>query len=68
MCPRGGYILQDNLDGKVQKKYQDMYQEGYNTLFWYYHPEYTYELGPPYSGVGNQIRFWLGVYLDEWIW
>ena len=35
-------ILKDNLDDQVQKKYQDMYQEGYNTLCWHYHPEYTY--------------------------
>ena len=61
-------ILKDKLDDKVQKKYQDMCQEGYNTLCWYYHPEYTYDSDPPDSGVGNQIRFWFGVYLDEWIW
>ena len=34
-------ILQDNLDDQVQKKQQYMCQKGYNTLFWYYHPEYT---------------------------
>ena len=34
-------VLQDNLDYQVQKKYQDICQEGYNTLCWYYHPEYT---------------------------
>ena len=38
--PKGGLsILKDNLDDQVQKKYQDMYQEGYHTLCWYYHPE-----------------------------
>ena len=31
----GMSILQDNLDDQVQKKNQDMCQEGYNTLFWY---------------------------------
>ena len=35
-------ILQDNLDDQLQKKYQDMCQEGYNTFCWYYYPEYTY--------------------------
>ena len=45
-----------------------MYQDKYNTLFWYYHPEYTYDLDPPDSGTWNQIRFWFGVYLDEWLW
>ena len=61
-------ILQDNLDYQVQKKYQDICQEVYNTLCWYYHPEYTYELHPSESGAGNHIRFWFGVYLDEWLW
>ena len=58
------FILQDNLDDKLQKKYQYMYQEGDNIFFWYYHPEYTNELDHPDSGAGNQIRFWFRVYLD----
>ena len=62
------YILQDNLDYRVQKKYQNMCQEGYTALCWYYHPEYTNDLDPTDSGAGNQIRFWFGVYLNEWIW
>ena len=45
-----------------------MCQEGYNTLCWYYHPEYTYDLDPPDSGAGNQISFWFRVYLHEWLW
>ena len=61
-------ILQDNLDDQVHKKYQDMCQEGYNTLCWYYHTEYKYDLYPPESGAGNQIRFWFVVYLDGWLW
>ena len=61
-------ILQDNLDDQVQKKYQDMCREGYNTFCWYYHPEYTYDLDLPDAGAGNQIRFWFGVYPDEWLW
>ena len=27
------FILQDNLDDQVHKKYQDMCQDGYNTLY-----------------------------------
>ena len=61
-------ILKDNLGDKVQKKYQNMCQEEYNILCWCYHPEYTYGLDPPESGAGNQIRFYFGVYLDEWLW
>ena len=61
-------VLQDNLDYQVQKKYQDICQEGYNTLCWYYHPEYTYNLDTPNSGSGNHITFWFGVYLYEWLW
>ena len=45
-----------------------MCQEGYNKLCCYYHHECTYDLDPTDSGAGNQIRFWFGVYLDEWIW
>ena len=37
-------ISQDNLDDQVQKQYQDMCQEGYNTLHCYYHYEYTDDL------------------------
>ena len=62
------YILQDNLDDQVQKKYQYICQEGYNTIRWYCHPEYTYDLDPTESGAGNQIRFWFGVYLAYWLW
>ena len=61
-------ILQYNLDDQVQKQYQDMFQEGYNTLCWYCHTEYKYHLDTPDSGVGNQIRFLFVVYLGEWIW
>ena len=42
-----------------------MCQEGDNTLCWYYHPEYTDDLDPPDAGVGNYIRFWFVVKLDE---
>ena len=45
-----------------------MCQDVDNTLFWNYHPEYTYDLDPPDAGAGNQIRFWFGVYLDEYLW
>ena len=45
-----------------------MCQEEYNTLCWYYHPDYTYDLDPPDSSAGNQISFWFGVYLDYWLW
>ena len=62
------FILKYNLDDQVQKKYQDMCQQGYNNLYWYYHPDYTYEQDTPELGAGNQISFWFGVYLDEWIW
>ena len=45
-----------------------MCQYGYNTLCCYYHPKYTYDLDPTDSVAGNYIRFWFGIYLDEWIW
>ena len=35
-------ILEYNLDEKVHKKYQDMCQEGDNTLCWYCPTEHTY--------------------------
>ena len=57
-----------NLDDQVQKQYQDMCQDGDNTLCCHYHTEYTDDLDPPDAGAGNQIRFWLGFYLDEWLW
>ena len=44
-----------------------MCHEGYNTLCWYYNHVYTYDLDPTDSGAGNQIRFWFGVYLYEWL-
>ena len=50
-------ILQDNLDDQVQKKYQDMCQEGDRTLCLYYPPGYKYDLYPPDAGAGNNIRF-----------
>ena len=61
-------VLLDNLDDQLQKKYQDMCQEGDNTLFCHFHTEYTYDLYPPDAGAGNQIRFWFGFYLDEYLW
>ena len=45
-----------------------MHREGDNTPYWYHHPEYIDDLDPPDSGTGNQIMFWFGFYLDEWIW
>ena len=60
--------FQDNLYYQVQKKYQDICQEGCTTLCWYYRPGYTYYLNSPDSGARNQIRFWFGFYLDEWLW
>ena len=45
-----------------------MCQEGYKTLCWYCHPEYTDELDPTEAVSGNQIRFWFVVYLYEWLW
>ena len=45
-----------------------MCQVGYNTLCWYYHTEYTDDLDPSDTGTGNQIIFWFGIYLDEWLW
>ena len=61
-------ILQYNLDGKVQKQYQDMCKYGSNTICWYHPIEYTDDLDPPDAGTGKQIKFWFGVYLHEWIW
>ena len=58
-------ILQDNLYDQVQKQYQDVCQEGDNNLCSYCHHEYTDNLDPPETGVGNQIMFLFGVYLDE---
>ena len=58
-------ILQYNLDDKVQKQYQDICQEGDNTLCWNYHTEYKYDLDPPDTGAGNHTRFWFRVYLDD---
>ena len=57
-------ILQDNLDDKVHKNYQDMCQEVYNILCCNYHPEYTDDMDTPDAGAGNQTRSWFGVYLD----
>ena len=45
-----------------------MCQEGYKTLCWYFHTECTDDLDTPDAGAGNQIRFWFGVYLHEWLW
>ena len=42
--------------------------EGYNTLCWYYHYEYTDELDSPGAGAGNQINFLFLLYLYEWLW
>ena len=61
-------ILKDNLDDQVQKKNQNVFQEEYNILSWYYHPEYTYDLDTNDSGAGNHIKFWFVFYLHEWLW
>ena len=45
-----------------------MCQEENNTHCWYFHHEYTYEQDPPDLGAVNQIMFWFGFYLDEWLW
>ena len=58
-------ILQYNLDERVHKQYQDLCQEVNNTLCWYYHTEYTYDLDTPDAGAGNQIKFWFRFYLAE---
>ena len=58
-------VLQNNLDDQLNKKYQDILQEGDNTLCCNYHPEYTDDLHPPDSGAVNQIRFWFRFYIDE---
>ena len=64
----GIIILQYKMYGKVQKKYQYMCQEGYNTLCWYFPNEYIDYLDTPDAGAGNNIKFWFGVYLYEWLW
>ena len=61
-------ILQYNLDGKVYKQYQYMYQEGANNLCWYWPTDYTDDLVTPETGAGNHIKFWFGVYTYDWIW
>ena len=61
-------MLQYNLDGKVQKQYQYMCQDGANTLFWYLPTEYKDDLDSPDSGGVNQIKLWFEVYLYEWFW
>ena len=61
-------VLQDKMDDKVQKQYQDMCQEGDNTIFWHYCTEYIDGLDPPDVGAGNMIRFWFRFYLDEYLW
>ena len=61
-------ILKYNLDVKVQKQYQDMCQDRYNTLCWYLPTDYTHYLYPPDEGAGNNTKFCFGVYLYEWIW
>ena len=45
-----------------------MCQEGDNIISWNYHPGYADDLDAPHIGAGNQIRFWLGVYLDGQLW
>ena len=45
-----------------------MFQEIYNTFFWYYLTEYTYYLFPPDTGEGNNINFCFRVYHYEWFW
>ena len=56
------------MDDQVQKKYQDVCQEVDSTFCWHCHPKYTSDLDTPEVGAGNQIRFWFGVYLDEYLW
>ena len=46
-------MLQDDLDDQLHKRYQDMFQEVDNTLFWYYHPDYIDYLDPPGAGARN---------------
>ena len=60
----GIIILQYKMYGKVQKKYQYMYQYVANTLCWYFPTYYRDDLAPPESG-RNQINFWFRVYLYE---
>lgn len=38
------------------------------TLPPYTPPEYTDDLSPVDAGIGAQIKYWFGVYLDEWLW
>ena len=45
-----------------------MFQEVDKTLCWYYNTYYKDDLDPPDAGAGNLIRFFFGVYLDEWVW
>ena len=61
-------LLKYNLDAQAQKKYQGVCQEGDNTIWWYYLPEYTYDLDTPDAGAGNNTKFWLIVKLDGWLW
>ena len=45
-----------------------MCKERDNTLCWYFHIEYIYDLDPPDAGAVNHIRFWFGVYIYKWLW
>ena len=45
-----------------------MCQEGYNTICWYYHTEYTDDVDPFNTGAENQNRFLFGLYLTRWLW
>ena len=38
------------------------------TLPPYTPPDYTDDLSPVDAGIGAQIKYWFGVYLDEWLW
>ena len=61
-------LIQDNLDGQVQQSYQQMCRRSANALCWYTPPDYTDDLSPVDAGMGAQIKYWFGVYLDEWLW
>ena len=52
-------ILQYNLDSKVQKHYQYMCKDGYNTICWYFPTNYTDYLAPLDAGARKISSFGL---------